>query len=73
MVVGLLHPHSLLDTKGMWTVLGGGDSIKIPGTDPSHWELICSEFSGIFEKSGTPPERTTKHKIDLLPDSIPPA
>ena len=70
---GLLHPHSLLDTKGVLAELGGGDSTKVPGTDPSHWELICSEFSDVFEKPGTPPERAIKHEIDLLPDSVPPA
>ena len=54
-------------------MLGGGDSIKVPGTNPSHWELICSKFSDVFEKSGTPPERAIKYEIDLLPDSVPPA
>ena len=68
---GLLHLHSLLDTKGVLTALGGGDSTKVPGTDPSHWELICSEFSDALEKPSTPPERAIKYKIDLLPDSIP--
>ena len=43
---GLLHPLSLLNTKGVLASLGGGDSTKVLGTDCSHWELICSEFSG---------------------------
>ena len=41
-----------------------------------YWSLragICSEFSDVFEKPGTPPERAIKNKIDLLPDSVPPA
>ena len=70
---GLLYPQSLLDTKGVLTVLGGGDSTKVPSTDPSHWELICSVFSDIFENPGIPPKRAFKHKIDLLPDSVLPA
>ena len=70
---GLLHPHSLLVTKGMLTVLGGGDSPKVLGTDPSHWELICHKFVDVFKKPSTPPERAIKHDIDLLPDSAPPA
>ena len=45
---GLLHPHSLLDIKWVLAVLGGGDGIKVPGIDPSHWEQICSELSDIF-------------------------
>ena len=32
---GLLHLHLLLDTQGIFAVLGGGDSTKVPGTDPS--------------------------------------
>ena len=55
---------------GVLAAFGGGDSTKVPGTDPSHWELICSEFSDIFEKPGTPPERFIKHVIDLLLDSV---
>ena len=51
---GLLHPHSLLETKGVLAVLGGGDSIKVLGTNPSHWELIYSDFSDVFDKPGTP-------------------
>ena len=53
--------------------MGEGDNTKVPGTEPSHWELICSEFSDIFEKPGTPPERAIKHEIDLLPDTVLPA
>ena len=41
----LLHPRSLLDTKGVLAMLGGGDSTKVPGTDPSYCKLICGEFS----------------------------
>ena len=48
----------------------GRDSTKVLGIDPLHWELICSEFSDVFEKPGTPSERAIKHKINLLPDSI---
>ena len=69
----LLHPHSLLDTKGVLAVLGGGDSTKVLGTNPLHWELIHSEFSDIFEKQSNSLERTTKHNIDLLPNSVLPA
>ena len=69
---GLSHPHSLLDTKRVLAVLGGGDSTKVPGTHPPHWELICSEFSNMFEKQGTPPERAIKHEINLLPIFVPP-
>ena len=54
-------------------MLGGEDSTKVPGTDSSHWELIYSEFSDAYKKPGFPPERTIKHEIDLLPDSVPPA
>ena len=68
---GLLHPHSLLDTKGVLAVLGGGDSTKLPGTDPLYWELICSKFTDVFEKPGTTPEKAIKHEIDLLPDFVP--
>ena len=45
---GLLHPHSLLDTKGVLTSLGVGHSTKVPGIDSTCWELIWSEFSDIF-------------------------
>ena len=60
---GLLHPHLLLDTKGLLAAMGGGGSTKIPGTDPSHWDIhfICCEFSDVFEKLDTPPERAIKH------------
>ena len=71
--LSLLHPHSLLDTKGLLAALGGGDSTKIQGTNPSCWEIVCSEFSDILENPGTLPERSIKHEIDLLPDSIPDA
>ena len=69
----LLQPHSLLDTKGELEILGGVDSIKVTGTDPLHWKLICSEFSDVLDKPGTSPERAIKYKIGLLPDSVPPA
>ena len=32
---GLLHPYSLLDAKGVLAALGGGNSTKITGTDPT--------------------------------------
>ena len=51
---GLLHPHLLLDNKGVLATLGEGDSMKVPGTDLSLWELIFSEFSNVFEKPSTP-------------------
>ena len=69
---GLLHPRSLMDTKGVLAELGGGDSTKVPGTDPSHWELIFSELTDVFEKLATLPEKAIKLKIDLLPDFAPP-
>ena len=53
--------------------LGGGDSTKVPGIDPSRGLLIFSEFSNVFEKPGTPSERAIKHEIDMLPDSVQPA
>ena len=65
----LLHPYSLQDTKGVLGTLGG-NSTKVPGTDPSHWDLICSEFRDVFEKLGFPPERAIKYLIDFLPDSV---
>ena len=68
----LLRSHSLLDTKGVLAVLEGGDSTKVLGTDPSYWELIYSEFSDVLEKLDTPPEKAIKHRIDLLPISVPP-
>ena len=70
---GLLYPYSLLDVKEVFAEWGGGDSTKVPSTDPSHWELICSEFSDTFEKPSTPPKRTMKYEIDLLPDFVPSA
>ena len=33
---GLLHPHLLLDNKGLLAALGKVDNTKAPGTDPSH-------------------------------------
>ena len=57
----------------MLAALGGGDSTKVTGTDPTHWEQICSEFSNDFKQLGTPPERAIKCKINLLSDSVPPA
>ena len=51
---GLLHPQLLLGTKGVLAVLEGGDNTKVPGTNPSYWKQICSEFSNIFEPQGTP-------------------
>ena len=69
--LSLLHPHSLLDTKGAIAVLGGGDSTKVQSIDLSHWKHICSEFYDIFGTTGTPPDRAIKHKIDLLPNYVP--
>ena len=69
----LLNPHLLLDTKGLLAALGAKDSTKVLGTDPSHWELNCSEFSGIFELPDTPPTRAIKIDIDLLLDCVAPA
>ena len=51
-------------------MLEGGDSTKVPCTDPPCLELICSEFSDVFEKLGTPLDGAIKHKIELLPDSV---
>ena len=45
---GLLHHHSLLDTKGVVVALGAGDSTKVLSTNPSCWEQFCSELSNIF-------------------------
>ena len=70
---GLLHPYSMLDTKGVLVELEERDSTKVPFTNPSQWELICSEFHDIFEKPSTPSERAIEYKIDLLPYSVPPA
>ena len=58
---------------GVLAAFGGGGSTKVPGTEPSHWEQICSKFSDIFESPSTPPERVIKHEIDLLLDSVLPA
>ena len=57
----------------MLLALGEGYSTKLLGTDPSHWDLICSEFSDVFEKPRTSPERAIKHEINLLPNSVLPA
>ena len=61
---GLLHPYLLLDTKKMLAVLGERDSTKVPGTDPSCWQLISelkvnldSGLSDAFELPGTPANR----------------
>ena len=51
---GLLYPLSLLDTKEVLAALKRGDSTKIPGTELSRWELICSEFYGVLKPPGTP-------------------
>ena len=63
---GCLYPHSFLDTKGVLAMLGGVDSTKISSTDPSHWELICSDFSDGFKNPSTSPEIAIKHEIDCL-------
>ena len=70
---GLLLPHSLLDTKRVLAALGEMDNTKEAGTDPSHWEFICSELSDVFERPNAPLERAVKHKIDLPLDSVAPA
>ena len=72
-MVWLIAP--LVIAEHQWGVgsVGGWDSTKVLGTDPSRWELICSEFSDVFEQPGTPPEIATKHEIGLLIDSEPPA
>ena len=41
---GLLHPHSLLDTKGMLAALGVGENTKVLDIEPTHWKLICSNL-----------------------------
>ena len=56
--------------QGVLAALGGGDSTKVPGIDPSHWEQICSEFSDVFYPPGTPPERAIKNEIDPLSDTV---
>ena len=53
-------------------MLEGGGSTKVPGTDLSFRELICSKFGDICEKLGTPPRRAIKRDVNLLPDSVPP-
>ena len=65
--LGLFHPHSLLETKGLLAELVGGDSITVLGTDSSHWKLIYSEFSDDFEKQRTLYDRAIRLEIDLLP------
>ena len=67
---GLLYPNSLPDFKGVLAALGEGDNTKILGTDPLQWEQICSDFGDTFEQPSTLPERTIKHEIGLLPDSV---
>ena len=63
-----------LDSKSALNVSIYSENIKgLAGTDPSCWDLICSKFSGVFEKPGTPPEKAIKHEIDLLLDSVLPA
>ena len=66
---GLMHPHSLLDTKGVLLALGRRESTKVLCANPLHWELICSN---IFEKPDITHERAIKQEIDLLPDSVRP-
>ena len=63
----LIHCWTLL------AILGGGETIKVPGTGPLPWEVICCEYSDVSKKPSTPPERAIKHEIDLLLDSVPPA
>ena len=57
----------------MLAVFGEGHSTRVPATDPSHCELIYSEFSSAFEQPGTPLKKNIKDEIDLLPYSVPPA
>ena len=52
--LGLLHPHSLLDTNGVLALLGGGDSNKVLGIDPSRWKLVCREFSDVLRNQILP-------------------
>ena len=54
----------------MLAALGEMDNTKVAGTDPSHWEFICSELNDIFEQPKAPLERAIKHKIDLPLDSV---
>ena len=37
---GLLHPHLLLDMKGLLAALGGVQGTKAPATEPLYRELI---------------------------------
>ena len=37
------------------------------------WDSICEEFSDVFGEPGLPAERSIKHRIDLVPGSVPPA
>ena len=69
-MVWCVAPSLIAKHQGGVGSLGGGDSTKVPGTDPSHKELIGSEFTDISEKPGTPPEIAIKHEIDLLPESV---
>ena len=66
-MVWLVTPSIIAGHQGGTGSIGGKDQYQ--GTDLSHWELICSEFSDVFEKPGTPPERTIKYKIELLLNS----
>ena len=45
---GLLHPHLLLETKGIIAALRGREGTKVLNTSPSHWELMYSELSDFF-------------------------
>ena len=67
----LVAPSLIAGYQGSIGWFGGENSTKVLGTNPSHWKLICSEFSDAFEEPGTPHERVIKHEIDLLADSIP--
>ena len=58
----------------MLAAFGGGDGTKVLGTDPSRWELICSELLVMFLRSQALPLREPlKHEIDFMLDSVPPA
>ena len=72
-MVWLVAPSLVARQQGVSGSVVGGDSTKVPGTNPLWWKLICSEFSDLLENPGTPSERAIKHKIDLLPDSVSPA
>ena len=71
-MVWLVAPLLIVRHQGLLEVLGERDNTKAPGSYPSHWELMCSEFS-VFERPGTPPKRAMKHEINLLPESVLPA